>query len=90
MPLNDGATITKGSNILTGNTATTVSVDSFNETASSDDYVYYLWHSVEGFSKFGVYAANGDADGPVIQLVKLQTVYGHIEGYYWWFLGHIR
>jgi hypothetical protein len=28
--------------------------------------VAYLWHSVEGFSKFGSYTGNGSADGPFI------------------------
>ena len=52
-----------GTQILTGNTSTTVSVASFNETASNDDYIYYLWHSVEGFSKMGRYQGNGSSDG---------------------------
>ena len=33
---------------------------------SGDDYVAYCWHSVEGFSKFGFYEGNGNADGPFI------------------------
>jgi len=34
--------------------------------ASSENYVAYLWHGVEGFSKFGTYVGNGNADGPFI------------------------
>ena len=34
--------------------------------ASSENYVAYLWHGVEGYSKFGKYTGNGDADGPFI------------------------
>ena len=34
--------------------------------ASSENYVAYLWHGVEGFQKFGSYEGNGDADGPFI------------------------
>jgi hypothetical protein len=34
--------------------------------ASSENYVAYLWHGVEGYSKFGVYTGNGNADGPFI------------------------
>jgi hypothetical protein len=34
--------------------------------ASSVTYVSYLLHSVKGYSKFGSYAANGNADGPFI------------------------
>jgi hypothetical protein len=33
---------------------------------SGDDYVAYCWHSVEGFSKFGLYEGNGDADGTFV------------------------
>lgn len=33
---------------------------------SGDDYVAYCWHSVEGFSKFGIYTANANDDGPFI------------------------
>ena len=33
---------------------------------SGDDYVAYCWHSVEGFSKFGLYEGNGNADGAFI------------------------
>ncbi len=34
--------------------------------ASSENYVAYLWHSVEGFQKFGSYVGNGNNDGPFI------------------------
>ena len=30
------------------------------------DYIAYCWHEVEGFSKFGSYTGNGNADGPFI------------------------
>ena len=33
---------------------------------SSDTYVAYLWRSVQGFSKFGSYTGNGNADGPFV------------------------
>jgi len=33
---------------------------------SGNTYVSYCWHSVEGYSKFGSYVGNGDADGPFI------------------------
>jgi len=35
---------------------------------TGQDMIAYCWHSVEGFSKFGSYTANNDADGPVIYL----------------------
>ena len=34
--------------------------------SGTDDYVFYAWHSVEGYSKFGSYTGNGNADGPFI------------------------
>ena len=35
---------------------------------SSRNYVAYCWHAVDGFSKFGKYTGNGNADGPFIYL----------------------
>ena len=34
--------------------------------ASSNNYLAYCWHSVEGFSKFGFYNGNANDDGPFI------------------------
>jgi len=34
--------------------------------ANANNYIAYCWHSVEGFSKFGMYTANGNTDGPFI------------------------
>jgi hypothetical protein len=34
--------------------------------ASGYTYISYCWHSVEGFSKFGIYKANANDDGPFI------------------------
>ena len=34
--------------------------------ASGYTYISYCWHSVEGFSKFGLYEGNGDDDGAFI------------------------
>ena len=33
---------------------------------SSETYVTYAWHEVEGFSKFGKYTGNGSTDGPFV------------------------
>ena len=33
---------------------------------SSEDYIAYCWHEVDGFSKFGKYTGNGSADGPFV------------------------
>ena len=35
-----------------------------NVNGSSANYVAYAWHSVDGYSKFGTYTGNGNADGP--------------------------
>lgn len=51
----------------------------------TNDYVAYVWHSVDGFSKFGSYSGNGDADGkfvytgftPVWIMVKRSTASGY-------------
>jgi len=34
--------------------------------ASGENYVAYLWHGVEGYSKFGTYIGNGDSDGTFV------------------------
>jgi hypothetical protein len=34
--------------------------------ASADTYIAYAFHSVDGYSKFGSYTGNGDADGPFV------------------------
>ena len=33
---------------------------------STSNYIAYCWHSVEGYSKFGKYTGNDDADGPFV------------------------
>ena len=33
---------------------------------SGDDYVAYFWHSVEGYSKVGMYVGNANTDGPFV------------------------
>ena len=54
--------------VVAGLSATTIT---FGSTAHgmvnlSGDYLFYAWHSVEGYSKFGTYEGNNDADGPFI------------------------
>lgn len=36
--------------------------------ADNSTFIAYCWHSVEGYSKFGSYDGNGNADGPFIYL----------------------
>jgi hypothetical protein len=37
-----------------------------NVNGNGDDHIAYCFHSVDGFSKFGSYTANGSTDGPFI------------------------
>ena len=39
-----------------------------NTNNNTDDYLAYCFHSVEGYSKFGVYTGNGNADGTFVYL----------------------
>jgi len=39
-----------------------------NVNRNSESFVAYLWSEVKGFSKFGKYSANNNADGPFIYL----------------------
>ena len=43
-------------------------VDNAGMNTLDDDYIAYCWAGVEGYSKFGSYEGNGDADGPYINL----------------------
>ena len=57
-------------NVYWNDTAPTSSVftvgthDQTNKNTAT--YVAYLWRSVQGFSKFGSYTGNGNADGPFV------------------------
>jgi hypothetical protein len=33
---------------------------------NNQDAIFYCWHSVEGYSKIGIYTGNGSADGPFV------------------------
>ena len=46
--------------------ATTIGVKSPYSYASGDNYIHYVWHEVEGYSKFGKYTGNQDTDGNFI------------------------
>ena len=39
---------------------------STSTNGSSADYIAYLWAPIQGFSKFGSYTGNGNADGPFV------------------------
>jgi len=55
-----------------GNTAPTSSVftvgTSTNVNQDGDNVMGYCWTNVQGFSKFGAYSGNGNADGPFVYL----------------------
>ena len=69
---------------LSATTATTDNADIWNDTEptsaiftagdhsgsnrASDDFISYHWNEVQGFSKFGSYTGNGNADGTFIHL----------------------
>ena len=48
-----------------GSTLPTTSVFTFNPgSQNNNNHIAYCWHSVPGYSKIGVYRANGNANGP--------------------------
>lgn len=65
---NPGSTTTWGAT-PTNPTSSVFSVGSSNShNGSNDSMIAYCWHSVEGYSKFGTYVGNGNADGPFVYL----------------------
>jgi hypothetical protein len=64
--LNDTTPLTKGGNVLTAISDTTLSFGSYGEVAGTGDYIYYCWHSVPGFSKFGTYDGNDLDNGTFV------------------------
>jgi len=51
---------------VTGASAPTSTVFSNTLFGSSEDFVAYCFHSVKGYSKFGTYTGNGNADGTFV------------------------
>ena len=47
-------------------TITTGTTSIYNLNKSGDDYLLYAFNEVEGYSKFGSYTGNNNADGPFI------------------------
>ena len=37
-----------------------------NVNYNNDDFIFYAWHSVEGYSKVGGYTSNNNSDGPFV------------------------
>ena len=51
----------------TAPTSSVITIGS-DQNVSPNTYVFYAWHGVKGYSKFGVYTGNGNADGPFVYL----------------------
>ena len=69
--LNDGGARQDFSvDTIWGSTATTFMIDQTGNSQitnnSSEDYIAYCWHSVDGYSKVGSYTGNGNADGTFV------------------------
>ena len=60
LKLNEYDAVTnKGDDIYRVVDSSSIEVDSWPETASNGDYVYYIWSEVPGYSKAGKYTGNG-------------------------------
>ena len=63
---------TSNNEITGGNDTWSVSSTTFGlrqssmANANTDDFVAYCWAEIEGYSKFGSYLGNGNADGPFV------------------------
>ena len=53
---------------IKGGGSGTADADWWQSGADGENYIAYCWHSVPGFSAFGSYTANGNADGPFVFL----------------------
>ena len=62
---NDAASINYNWADQDGSVVTLNGTDAFMN-ATSNTYIMYCFHSVEGFSKFSSYVGNGDPDGPFV------------------------
>jgi hypothetical protein len=70
-------------------TAPTSSVFGFVGNNNTMNFVWYVFTEIEGYSKFGTYTGNGNADGPVVftgmrpRWVLLKNTSSGGEGYDW-------
>ena len=55
-----------GSSSLWNNTLPTSTTISYATATAGDRFIEYVWAEIEGFSKFGSWVGNGNADGPMI------------------------
>ena len=65
-----GGHASSGSGYIETPTSTLINLEAGggNISGSGTNYICYAWTGIEGFSKFGSYIGNGDADGPFIYL----------------------
>ena len=71
----------------TNPTSTVFSVGTANAlNKSGSKFIAYCWHSVDGFSKFGKYTGNGNADGPFVYtgFKPAWVMIKNISGTYHW------
>jgi len=47
---------------------TVLNLGSVSSVNNDENMIAYCWHSVEGYSKIGLYTGNGSADGPFVYL----------------------
>ena len=79
----------------TAPTSSVFTIYSSNEVNdASKTYVYYAFAEIDGFSKFGSYEGNNNADGPFIHtgFTPAWIVFKHVDanGEWWWMLDTTR
>ena len=72
-----------------GNDTTTTTFGVSNDGAtnrSGESFVAYCWHSVPGYSKFGTWEGNGNANGPFVftGFRPAMIFYKRVDGSYNW------
>ena len=73
----------------------TVFSTNYTEGSNENNYnnVAYVWHSVDGYSKFGKYIGNGDTDGPFIYTgfrPRMLFIRRIQNGHYWYTIDTAR
>ena len=70
MVLNDNSAQSSAANWWqdTSPTTSVIYLSGVDGINGNNDMINYCWHEVQGFSKFGSYEGNGNADGPFVYL----------------------
>ena len=87
--LNTTAARASDSNMWQNTDPTSSVVSMGTAQTTNENVIAYCWAEVEGFSKFGVYTGNGNADGPVINTEfepawVMSKNYGTVENWAIW------